>query len=113
MAVEKFKTILDFPDQSAGVQLIYSVVSAFPNFFPIFLFLFWIFMTGSGYFINMKTTGQKRFWQYSTAISFISFIFSLFLVSMNNSEVIVLSPYWIIFYIFMVGINWYGLKQYK
>src|SRR6056297_2700427 len=110
--MDKWKTLTDFPGQSAGVQIIYSVVDAFPNFFPIFLFLFWLFMTGSGYFITMKLTGQKRFWQYSTALSFICFVFSLFLVSMNGI-VTVLSPYWIAFYILMTAGFWYGLRQYK
>lgn len=110
--VDKWKTLTDFPSQSAGVQIIYAVVSAFPRFFPLFLFLFLIFMTASGYFITMKLTGQKRFWQFGTAISFICFIFSLFLVSMNG-DVIVLNPYWIAFYILTTAIFWYLLRQYK
>jgi hypothetical protein len=115
--VDKYQTLLNFPDQNASVQLIYAVVSAFPNFFPIFLFLFWIFMTASGYFVALKTTGLRRYWQYSTAISFICFLFSLFLVSMNGIangiQVTVLSPYWIAFYILVTAISWYGLRQYK
>lgn len=110
--VVMYKTLTDFPNQSAAVQVLYSVVSAFPNFFPLFLFLFWIFMTASGYFIVLKTSGQRRYWQYSTSISFISFILSLFLVAMNG-EVTVLSPYWIAFYILVTVGSWYGLKQYK
>ena len=111
--VELYKTLTDFPSESAGVQLIYAVVSAFPKFFAVFLFLFWIFMTGSGYFISLKTTGLRRYWQFSTAISFVCFIFSLFLISMNASEVVVLSPYWVAFYILTTIGSYYGLRQYK
>lgn len=110
--VAKYATLANFSEESAAIQLIYPVVSAFPGFFPLFLFLFWIFMTGSGYFIALKTTGLRRFWQFSTAISFVCFIFSLFLVAANGT-VQLLSPYWLAFYILLTAGSWYGLRQYK
>lgn len=76
-----------------------AVVTAVPGFFPIFLLFLLLGGTLGVYFGILKTTGNKRFFESLTAISFITFLVSG-IVALNNSAAIeYLSGYWVIFYI--------------
>lgn len=113
--MDKYKTIADFPDSSIMMALIYSVVSAVPPFFPIALFILWLFGSGASYFAILRLTGRKRFFHVITSFSFACFIFSLYLASMNDSTIpiTVLSGYWVGFYALMTGLSYLGLSSYK
>ena len=90
-----------------------SVSAAVPIFFPLMIFVFWILGSASSYFIILKTTGKKRFFQAITAMSFVMFLVSLLLASLNTPELTMISGYWVAFYIIATGFSWYGLTQYK
>lgn len=90
-----------------------AIALAVPMFFPLAIFLFWLLGSASSYFIILKTTGKKRFFHAITAMSFVMFLASLFLAGMNNSDVTIMSGYWVAFYIVATGFSWYGLSQYK
>lgn len=111
--MDKYATITTFVNDTASIAIVKSVVSAVPIFFPLFLFLFFLFGTGASYFAILKTTGKKRFWQSLTGMSFASFIVSLVIASMNEPGITVLSGYWVGFYILMTLGSWYALSQYK
>jgi len=110
--MEKFTTIADL-NTTGGLAMIQSLALATPSFFPMMLFIIWIFGTASSYFAILKTTGKKRFWQSFTAMSFATFILSLPLASLNTPLITVLNGYWIGFFILAVLFSWYGLSQYK
>ena len=110
----RYKTMTDFSNGTIGVMpVIESVVTAVPVFFPVTLFLIFLLGTASSYFTILKTTGKKRFWHSLTAMSFVSFILSLVLASMNTATTVIMSGYWIGFYILMTLISWYMLSNYK
>ena len=112
--MEKYQTYTNFTNGTIGVTpVIQSVVTAVPVFFPVTLFFFWLLIAGSSYFTILKTTGKKRFWQSLTASSFVTFILSLVVASMNTTAVTVLQGYWIGFYILMTLVSWYMLSNYK
>ncbi len=108
----KYKTMLDFPDATGIIPILNAIVTAIPPFFSIILFAIWLLGTGSSYFAILKTTGKKRFWGCLAAMSFVSFLFSLVIASMNNI-VEYLNGYWVGFYILMTLISWYMLSNYK
>jgi len=110
--MDKFITITDL-STNAGLAMFQSVALATPAFFPMMLFVIWIFGTASSYFAILKTTGKKRFWQSFTAMSFATFILSLPLASLNTTTITILSGYWVGFFILTVLLSWYGLSQYK
>lgn len=111
--MDKLKVISDFPDESIIIALVYSVVSAMPQFFSITLFVIWLFGSASSYFAILRSTGRKRFFHVVTAFSFANVILSVLFASMNSSSVTVLNPYWIIFYVLMTGLAYLGLSFYK
>jgi hypothetical protein len=111
--MEKLKTIANFTNQTGAMPLVNSVVTAVPGFWSIFLFFLWIFATAGSYMLILKTTGKKRFWHVLVAMSFIVFLSSLLIVSMNTALVEHLNPYWVGFYIMMVLLSWLGLSNYK
>lgn len=113
MAIELYKTVGDFPLDTGAMAIMKAVVSAVPIFFPLFLFLIFLLATAASYFATLKITGRRRFWQSLTGVSFVSFILSLIIASMNSPEVEFLSGYWVGFYILMTLGSWYGLTQYK
>ncbi len=76
-----------------------SVVTAVPPFFPILLFFLLLGGTLGIYFGILKTTGNKRFWESLTAMSFISFLISIVIALNNSAAIEYLSGYWVIFYI--------------
>ena len=110
--MEMLTTITDL-STNAGLAMFQSVALATPAFFPMMLFVIWIFGTASSYFAILKTTGKKRFWQSFTAMSFATFILSLPLASLNTTTITILSGYWVGFFILTVLLSWYGLSQYK
>lgn len=113
MAIELYKTMADFPADAGAMALMKAVVSSVPIFFPMFLFLIFLLATAASYFATLKITGRRRFWQSLTGVSFVSFILSLIIASMNSADVEFLSGYWVGFYILMTLGSWYGLTQYK
>lgn len=110
--MDYYKTIKDFPNESYIVAFIYSVASASPLFFTVFLFFLWIFGTGSSYYAILRATGKKRFFQVALSFSIACFVLSLLFISLNG-EVEVLNGYWTIFYALMSGLAYLGLSFYK
>lgn len=107
-----YKTMTDFGGLGI-IPLISAIVTAVPVFFPLTLFVLWLSITGASYFTILKTTGKKRFWNSLTASSFIIFLVSLIVATMNTSEITFLSGYWVGFYILAVILSWYALVNYK
>ncbi len=112
--MEKYKVLSDFGGVGV-VPLLKSIVTAvgFDSFFPIILFVIWILGTASSYFAISKLTARKRFWQSLTAMSFVTFLLSLLIASMNEASFTFLSGYWVAFYILMTLISWFILDRYK
>lgn len=110
--MQKYKTMADFGGVGI-IQMLSSVVTAIPPFFSIVLFVLWIFLTASSYFVMLKTTGKKRFWHALTATSFVMFLASLLLAAQNTATITFLNGYWIGFYIVMTVISWVLLDRYK
>lgn len=110
--MEKYKTMLDFGGVGI-IPLLSAIVTAIPPFFPVVLFMIWLFGTGGSYFAILKTTGKKRFWHSLTAFSFITFLLSLLIAGMNTAETTFLSGYWIGFYILMTIASFVLLDRYK
>lgn len=110
--VELYKTMTDFGNVNL-TNLFKSIVTAVPDFFPVTLFFVWIFFTGASFFTILKTTGKKRFWHALTAMSFVSFILSLLIASMNEASFTFMNGYWVGFYILMTVASLFMLSQYK
>jgi hypothetical protein len=111
--MEKLVTMANFSTDVGAMPLVNSVVTVIPEFWSVLLFFIWIFSTAGSYFVILKTTGKKRFWNVLTAMSFISFLSSLLVVSLNSPSVEHLNPYWVGFYIMMILLSWLGLSNYK
>jgi len=110
--MSQYLTMDDFGGVGA-INMFSAVVTAIPVFFPLTLFVLWVFGTASSYFLILKTTNKKRFWHSLTAMSFIIFLSSLLIASQNTSDIIFLSGYWVGFYISMTVISWILLDRYK
>jgi len=110
--MQKYKTMNDFGGVGV-INMLSAVVTAVPYFFPITLFVLWIFGTASSYFMILKTTGKKRFWHTLTAMSFIMFLSSLVLAAQNSSDITYISGYWVGFYVVMTIVSWILLDRYK
>lgn len=110
--MDKLTTITDL-STTGSLAMIQSLALAMPSFFPIMLFMIFIFGTASSYFVILKTTGKKRFWHSLTAMSFATFIFSITLAAMNTVDITILDGYWIGFFILTTLFSWWGLSQYK
>lgn len=109
-----YQTIGDLTNSSAGMALFQSISLATNSmFFPLMLFMLWLFGAGASYFTILKLTGKKRFWHSLTSMSFVMFLASLLLASMNTTTAILLNGYWVGFYILMTLGSWYALTQYK
>ena len=111
--MDKLKTIANFSTDTGAMPIVNSVVTAVPGFWSILLFFLWIFSTAGSYMLILKTTGKKRFWNVFVSMTFIIFLSSLLIVSLNTSTVEHLNPYWVGFYIMMVLLSWLGLSNYK
>lgn len=110
--MQKYLTMEDFG--GAGIiPLIKAIVTAIPMFFPIIIFFVWIFGTASSYYSILRLTGKKRFWHSLTAMSFVSFLMSLVLIAMNETDFTYISGYWVSFYILMVLGSYFILDRYK
>jgi len=59
------------------------------------LFMFWVALNAASYFAILKLTGKKRFWHTFTSMSFVFFIVSVIVASMNTGSIIFLSGYWV------------------
>lgn len=91
-----------------------SISNAIPAFWPALLFVFWIVVNAASYFAILKTTGRKRFWHTFTAVTFVFFLISLLIASMNGiNDIIFLSGYWVAWYIIWTVVGWYLLEAYK
>ena len=110
--MQKYKTMLDFPAEKGVIPVLNAIVTAIPPFFPIILFAVWLLGSGGAYYAILKTTGKKKFWSYLIAMSFITFLLSLIVASMNNTLEYI-SGYWVGFYIMMTLISWFMLSNYK
>ncbi len=103
-------------DDFGGVgfmALFEAVVTAVPLFFPVTLFALFLFGAATSYFVILKTTAKKRFWQCITGSSFLVFLLSLTIAAMNTATTTYLSGYWVGFYIMMVVGSWFMLSNYK
>ena len=80
-----------------------TVVNAVPSFFPILIFIIWILGTLIIYVSNMKASNEKNIKGSLLAMSFVCFILSLIISSLNTTTITYLSYYWIIFYIVAIG----------
>ena len=112
MALDQYKTMEDFGGVGV-VPLLDSIVSAVPVFWDVTLFVLWLMLSGASYFVMLKTTGKKRFWNAITAVSFIMFIASLLIAAMNHDGITYLAGYWVGFYVLMTMASWYMLSNYK
>lgn len=110
--MEQFKTMADFGGVGI-VPLFKAIVTAVPVFFQVTLFALWITLTGASYYVMLKTTGKKRFWNALTAVSFVMFLLSLLIAAMNDGTTVFLQGYWVGFYILMTLVSWFMLENYK
>lgn len=108
-----YTTVAQLTDVNPILAFFQAVALAVPPFFPLAIFLFWIMGSASSYFIILKTTGKKRFFHTITSMSFVMFLVSLFLASMNTTTVTIMGGYWVAFYIVATALSWWGLTQYK
>ena len=111
--MEYYQTIADFSNSGVILAFFQSIAVAVPGFFAFFIFIIWLLGSASSYFVILKTTGKKRFFHATTAMSFVIFIASLLLASMNSTDATILSGYWVGFYIMTTLLSYYGLTQYK
>ena len=111
--MEQYLTAADF-NGTGVVPYISAVSAANPMFWAITLFVLWITINAASYFAILKTTGRKRFFHTFTATTFIIFIISLIVATMNGTNgIIFLSGYWVAFYLLMTVIGWFLLENYK
>lgn len=111
--MDYYKTMSDFGSTPSILGFFQSIASAVPIFFPFVIFMFWLVGSAASYFIILKTTGRKRFFHTTTAMSFVMFIASLGLASMNTASITIMSGYWVGFYLLATLLSFYGLSQYK
>lgn len=111
--MEKYKVMADFGNTTGIMPVLKAVSTAIPPFWSIILFVLWIFGTASSYFVILKTTARKRFFHCLTAMSFVCFILSLLIASMNETTITFLNGYWVGFYILTVLVSWFLLSHYK
>lgn len=109
-----YQTMANFSNESVGIlPVLYANSMAVPLFWPVTLFMVWLIGSASSYYAILKTTGKKRFWHSLTSMSFVCFLLSLLISSMNTATVILLNGYWIGFYIMMTLVSWFLLSTYK
>jgi len=110
--MQKYLEYTDF-NGTGLVQIMSAVTTAVPLFWPLLLFVLWIAINGASYFAILKLTGKKRFFHTFVATSFIMFLSSIIIASMNSATITFLSGYWVAFYLLMVVIGWFLLHHYK
>lgn len=111
--MDKLQTMANFSSDVGAMPMVNAVVVGVPGFWSILLFFLWIFSMAGSYMVILKTTGKKRFFHVAVSMSFVYFLASLLVVSLNTVAVQHLNPYWVGFYIMMVLLSWLGLKNYK
>ena len=108
-----YATASDF----AGTGLIpylSAISTAIPMFWAATLFVLWITNNAASYFAILKLTGRKRFWHTLTSVTFVFFIISLLIASMNGiNSITFLEGYWVAWYIIWTVIGWLLLENYK
>lgn len=109
---ELYRTAADFTGTGL-IPYFAAIESAVPGFFSIVLFVIWMFGTAGVYFTILSTTGKKRFFPALTSLSFVTFLLSLLVTAMNNTEVTFLTGYWIGFYILMTVVSYFLLDNYN
>ena len=110
--MEQYQVASDFSGRGM-IPIMSSVSTAIPQFWSFLLFVFWITMSAASYFAILKLTGKKRFWHTFTATSFVFFLVSVIVASMNSTAITFLNGYWVAFYILMTLIGWFLLDNYK
>lgn len=110
--MQKYLEYTDFSGQGL-VPIMSSVSTAIPIFWPLLLFVFWIAISGASYFAILKLTGKKRYFHSFVAVSFVMFLSSIVISSMNTTNIIFLSGYWVAFYLLMTVGGWLLLHYYK
>ena len=110
--MQKYLTMTDFGGVGI-IPVLSAVVTAIPPFFSILLFILLVFGTASSYYVILKTTTKKRFFHCLTSMSFVTFLLSLLIASMNTTTIEFLNGYWVGFYIVMVMASWFLLSYYK
>jgi len=111
--MQPFLTATDF----AGTGLIpymSAISTAIPTFWPATLFVLWLVINAASYFSILKSTGKKRFWLTFIAVTFVFFLISLLIASMNGiNDIIFLQGYWVAWYLLWTVIGWFLLENYK
>jgi len=91
-----------------------AISTAIPSFWSATLFILWIVLNAASYFAILKLTGRKRFWHTFTSVTFVFFLISLLIASMNGiNDIIFLEGYWVAWYIICTVIGWVLLENYK
>jgi len=110
--MQKYLEYTSFEGQGL-VPIMSAVTTAVPLFWPLLLFVFWIAINGASYFAILKLTGKKRYFHTFVATSFIMFLASIIVASMNTTTIIFLNGYWVSFYLLMTVGGWLLLHYYK
>jgi hypothetical protein len=110
--MQQYLTYTDF-NGTGLVPIMSAVSSAVPLFWSLLLFALWVVINGASYFAILKLTGKKRFFHTLVATSFIMFLASIVIASMNTATITFLSGYWVAFYLVMVVLSWFLLNHYK
>lgn len=110
--MDKFLEYTDF-NGTGLVPIMSSVSTTITAFWPLLLFVFWIAVNGASYFAILKLTGKKRFFHTFIAVSFVMFLGSIIISSMNTATITFLSGYWVAFYLLMTVGGWFLLHYYK
>jgi hypothetical protein len=111
--MQPYKLAADFAG-TGFIPYLSSISTAIPSFWAVTLFVFWIVVNAASYFAILKTTGRKRFWHTFVAVTFVFFLISLLIASMNGTNgIIFLSGYWVAWYILWTVLGWILLENYK
>jgi len=110
--MDQYKIASDFSG-SGLIRYMSSLTTAIPVFWPFLLFIFWVSTNAASYFAILKLTGKKRFFHTFVSTSFVYFIISVIIASMNDVTTTFLSGYWVGFYILMTLLGWFLLDNYK
>lgn len=111
--MQEILTAADFG--GTGLIPYLSAISTFiPIFWPAILFILWIGINATSYFAILKTTAKKRFFHTFIAVSFVFFIISLLIASMNGiNDITFLEGYWVAWYLMCTVIGFVLLENYK
>jgi len=80
--MQPYLTATDFAGTGL-VPYLSAISTTIPSFWSATLFVFWLVVNAASYFAILKSTGKKRFWHTFTAVSFVFFLLSLIVASMN------------------------------